>query len=121
MWSDVSDLWTQLESELERHMLAEEKFLIVRLRESNPEDAETILTDHRAIRARLAEFGVGIDLHIIRMTMASKFIDELQKHARLEDKLLYQWGDAHLGERDQASLLSALASKATRRVLRSTR
>ena len=117
---ELSELWTRFELELERHMGAEERFLLPAFARANADEAEAILADHKEFRCRLTEIGVGVDLHIIRLAVASKFIDHLRAHAHREDKLLYQWGDEHLDHGARLSLLGALersVNRATRRRL----
>ncbi|MGH7283375.1 MAG: hemerythrin domain-containing protein [Polyangiaceae bacterium] len=108
---ELSALWTRFETDLGHHMEAEEKFLIPAFAREYPEEAEAILGEHREFRCKLAELGVGVDLHIVRLTVASKFIEALRAHAHREDGLLYQWGDENLELRERASLLRALRQR----------
>jgi Hemerythrin HHE cation binding domain len=105
----VARLWTALESGLLAHFDAEETHLIPELLSStSARDARVIIGEHRHLRARLAELGVGIDLHMVRVEMARDFVHELRAHARNEERLLYPWADEHLGENEQRSMLDAL-------------
>ena len=107
---DVASLWTTFESGLLAHMEAEEEHLIPALLRLREREARALVHEHRHIRTRLAELGVGIDLHIVRLASARNFIDELRAHAQGEDRLLYQWGDAHLDEAQRQSVLAALSA-----------
>jgi hemerythrin-like domain-containing protein len=108
----VATSWGKFDTELLAHLDAEERFLIPALFQVNQRAARTILEEHRHIRTRLTELGAGVDLHIVRLTTARAFIEELRAHARHEDTLLYQWADEHVGEADRGLLLNAL-TKAT--------
>lgn len=108
----VAASWAKFDTELLAHLDAEERFLIPSLFRANPRAAQTILEEHRHIRTRLTELGAGVDLHIVRLTTARAFIEELRAHARNEDRLLYKWADEHVEEADRGLLLHALA-KAT--------
>lgn len=111
---ELSSLWTQFESELGRHMDAEERFLIPSFARAHPEEAKAILDEHRDFRCKLEELGVGVDLHIVRLTVADKFIEGLRAHAHREDGLLYKWGDKNLGVHERDSLLRALRKRIAR-------
>jgi hemerythrin superfamily protein len=104
----IASLWNQFDARLLAHLAAEEKYMIPPLLRVDPPGARAILEEHEHIRARLTELGAGVDLHIVRLGTARAFIDELRAHANHEDKVLYQWADAHLGESDRATLLRAL-------------
>lgn len=104
----VAHLWNEFDDHLTKHLEAEERFLIPQLFASNPREARTILREHRHIRSRLVEAGVGVDLHIVRLEMVRGFVEELRAHARHEDDILYRWADENLGVSEQSALLAAL-------------
>jgi hemerythrin len=108
---DVASLWTELESGLLAHLEAEEAIMIPALVRTCARDARVILEEHRHIRSRLAELGVAVDLHTIRVDTARDFIDELRAHAENEDRLMYRWVEAHFAEPERMSALSELASR----------
>ena len=108
---DVAKLWTDFESGLLAHLEAEEATMIPALLRACARDARVIVQEHRHIRSRLAELGVAVDLHTIRLDTARDFIDELFAHAENEDRLLYRWADGHLGEPERVSALSELAAR----------
>jgi hemerythrin-like domain-containing protein len=105
---ELSQIWTRFESDLQRHMDAEEKFLIPAFARINASEAAALLADHKEFRCRLAELGVGVDLHIVRLAVASKFVERLRAHAHREDELMYRWADEHLDEGVRISLVGAL-------------
>jgi hemerythrin-like domain-containing protein len=118
---ELSELWTRFESDLQRHMDAEEKFLLPAFARVNATEAQAVLADHEEFRRRIAELGVGVDLHIVRLAVASKFIDRLRAHAHREDELLYRWADENLDEGNRTSLLRALEQGFVKaRLLRAT-
>jgi hypothetical protein len=43
------------------------------------------------MRAKLAELGVGIDLHQIPPELVNDFIDQLRQHALHEEAIAYRW------------------------------
>lgn len=114
---DIGKLWAEFETGLTTHMEAEERTLIPALARVDPTEANGILTEHGRIRARLAELGPSVDLHVVRLDVARAFIDEIKAHAEREDRALYAWGDEHLAEPDRAKLLADLRD-AARNVVR---
>jgi len=103
-------LWNEFDNHLTKHLEAEERFLIPQLFAANPREARTILREHRHIRSRLVEAGVGVDLHVVRLDAVRGFVEELRAHARHEDDILYRWADEHLGVGEQSTLLAALTT-----------
>jgi hemerythrin-like domain-containing protein len=112
----VRSSWTEFEAGLLAHLEAEEKLLIPALARSSERDARAIIEEHRHIRARVAELGVGVDLHIVNLDAARAFIDELRAHASHEESLMYRWGDEHLSASERQSLFSALVQGARARL-----
>ena len=110
---DIAKLWTAFEAGLLMHLEAEEKHLIPALQKASERNARVLIQEHRHIRTRLEELGVGIDLHIVRLTVARDFIDELRAHAKNEDRMLYQWSDANLDEQQRAAVTTALHIRVT--------
>ncbi len=99
----VARLWTEFESGLLAHLDAEEAHLVPALLRASERDARVILGEHKHIRLRLAELGVGIDLHTVRLESARHFIDELRAHAYNEDRLLYRFADQQGGDHERRS------------------
>jgi len=110
---EIQRSWTDLESSLLVHIDAEEKVLVPALRRRREKEAISILEDHKRIRARLAELGAGIDLHIVRLETARALVQDLRSHAQSEDRI-YEWADTELAEADRISLVSAIAQTARR-------
>jgi hypothetical protein len=108
---DLAKVWTEVESGLLSHLDAEEEQMIPALPRAYERDARVLIQEHRHIRTRLTELGEAIDLHIVRLDTIRDFIDVLRAHARNEDKLLYNWTDAHLKEPHRASAVHALTER----------
>jgi hemerythrin-like domain-containing protein len=108
---DMARLWTEFESGLMGHMQTEELELIPALLRDSPRSARIIMEEHRHIRARLAELGMSLDLHTLRLDTARAFVDELRAHARSEDRLLYQWAEESLDDAEKESIIRLLADR----------
>jgi hemerythrin superfamily protein len=108
----IAKLWTQVESGLLAHFEAEETHLIPELLRRSDRGARVIIGEHQHLRARLAELGVGVDLHLVRLEAARHFVDELRAHARNEDRLLYSWADDQLDDDAQLATIGALRGRA---------
>ena len=109
---ELSILWTQFETELERHMSAEERFLLPSFARAFPDEAKALLAEHQTFRRKLVELGVGVDLHIVRLVVANELVASLRAHAHREDRLLYKWGDENLESRERSFLFRALRRRA---------
>ncbi len=90
---EAADTFARFERRLERHLDFEDDVMLPAMRRVVPEEAGTLAADHRQIRARLAELGVGVDLHLTRATWVAEFVELLRAHAAREDEVLYQWAD----------------------------
>lgn len=113
---ELSELWTRFESSLERHMVAEEKWMLPAFARENHDEAERIKAEHADIRRRLTEIGVGVDLHIIRLPVAKAFVDSLRAHAARENELLYKWIDDVMSVEERRSILRELGRTVRKRV-----
>jgi hemerythrin-like domain-containing protein len=109
---EIERLWTLFESRLSAHIDLEDRYLLPALQRRSPRAARTIGQEHRHIRARIAELGLGVDLRTVRLETARAFIEELRAHARSEDRLLYAWADEHLDAEVHAKVLAAVAPAA---------
>src|SRR5262245_1762620 len=65
-WQRLETEWIAFRSELLGHLEAEEKHVIPVLARDRPVAAETLLSEHATIRARLAELRVDLDLRCLR-------------------------------------------------------
>ena len=107
---DVSRLWSALDAGLYRHMALEEQEVLPLLRQQDAREANALLAEHDEIRAKLAELGMGIDLHEVVVQTVADFIEQLRRHARREDALAYRWAEQHLPAARQAEVHGALAA-----------
>jgi iron-sulfur cluster repair protein YtfE (RIC family) len=105
---ELAGLWDQFDAQLLAHMEAEEAHLIPVLQLTSERDARALTQEHKLIRERLAELGVAVDLHAVRLTMVKQFIDELQAHAAHEDALLYARSDAAFAVDTRRTAIKAL-------------
>jgi hemerythrin-like domain-containing protein len=88
--------WALFERELGQHMELEETELLPRFKCVHPAESAQILAEHAAIRASLAELGIGLDLRRLRADAINSFVGRVAAHARREDQLLYPWVQEHL-------------------------
>lgn len=107
----MSTLWTELERGLLAHMETEEAQLLGRLEGAFPFVAEAILRDHQRIRQQLAELGIAVDLHAIRLETARAFFDDLRAHSDREELLLYRWADDLLDATERAAIVDGLRAR----------
>ena len=105
---ESSALWTRFEQEIEAHFQLEEQHLFPRLARVKPGDAAALRIEHDAIRARIAELGVGLDLHLTRADLVEALMVDLQEHIERETTLLYPWVDETLPVAEQAWLVTQL-------------
>jgi hypothetical protein len=106
-------LWIELDSALLTHLHAEDTHLISELLALHGRPARVLLHEHRHIRARLVDLGSAIRSHGARANSLPNFKAELRAHARTEDRLLYQWADAHLDDLCLTTAVDALGRKPT--------
>jgi hypothetical protein len=95
-WQQLESEWIAFQRELLGHLEAEEKHAIPALARDRPAAAETLLCDHAAIRAKLIELGVDLDLHSLRAERVAMFVEALRAHAKREEGMFYPWTDGHL-------------------------
>lgn len=88
---EAAAMFGVFERRLEAHLKTEDELLLASLRREHPADADALAADHAGIRAKLAELGVDVDLHLCRADWIAAFVDMLKAHAGREDALLYRW------------------------------
>jgi hemerythrin-like domain-containing protein len=94
--SKLHQMWDTFENALLAHMVAEETELLPAYARVSPDEADGIARDHHFFRTTLAEFGVDLELHLMRSTAVEAFLGRLRAHASIEDKSLYPWAKASL-------------------------
>ena len=104
--------WGEFEKGLLAHLEAEEKFILPRFAKDHELEASVIRREHGAFRETLAELGVMVDLHAIRMNAANDFVRSLREHARREDALMYRWAQENLAQEARAEVLNSLRLRA---------
>jgi hypothetical protein len=78
--------WDELEQALLAHLDLEEMHLLPRVR---PEVARGVRAEHDALRTKLGEIGIALDLHTVRAEQIERLAAELRDHAAREDSGLY--------------------------------
>ena len=98
--------WNELEEALSAHLHAEDQFMIPALGRVRPREARAIAAEHRLIRERLAEIGARFKQKQMHVDLIREFVDELDAHARHEEKIFYEWADAWLDDKERALLFA---------------
>lgn len=89
----ASEAFGEFQCHLADHLDLEERLLLPELALVRPREAEQLRTEHRAIRQRVDELGIGVDLHVTRIGAIEGLAQMLRDHAAREDHLLYRWAD----------------------------
>ncbi len=89
--SKLREMWTAFEGALLAHINAEESELLPLYAKAHPPAAAALFEDHRFFRRALTDFGVDLDLHLMRADLVESFIRRLRDHAMSEDGGLYAW------------------------------
>lgn len=110
----AGELFTALETQLEAHMRMEEEHVLPGLARVDPLEARELREEHDAIRARLSELAVRVDLHAARVEAVTDLVRTLHAHARREDGLAYRWAEQTL----EPSLTTQLREAVARRIAR---
>jgi len=100
--------WAELERGLAGHLDAEEKWIFPAIEPTHPDETRALRAEHAAIRERLAELGLELEIHALREETAERFIETIRAHGAREDALLYRWADQVLAEGPKASVLERL-------------
>jgi hemerythrin-like domain-containing protein len=100
--------WNDFEKGLLAHLEVEEKFILPVFSVDHDVEARGIRAEHEAFRATLAKLGVMVDLHAIRMDVATGFVRALRDHARREDALMYRWAEENLAGETRAAVATML-------------
>lgn len=98
------EVYRKFDVALAEHLAIEEEQLFPELSTTEPGEVTQLRTEHAAIRRRLDELGIGVDLHLTRLPAIRALVDDLHAHALREDRLLYPWADRVLSEHARAQL-----------------
>jgi len=89
----AENAYEEFEQVLSTHLEAEEQLLFPDFAHSEPEETNRLREEHRRIRSRVEELGVGVDLHATRIGAIRELVQILRAHAARENALLYRWAD----------------------------
>ena len=98
----------ELETRLDQHLTFEDRELLPALAKIDAKEAEALAADHRRLRARLTELGVGVDLHATRAHNVRALLADLAVHARREGELMYRWAGEAFDEPTRRTWLRRL-------------
>jgi hemerythrin-like domain-containing protein len=107
----AAKLWTGFDTRLRAHMELEEHLIVPAFGRAHPSEAAHVLEVHSQIRGTLLKLGMGIDLHLARADMVTRFVDLLREHAAHEDKLMYTWLDQHLDPHTRSAVLERVVGR----------
>jgi hemerythrin HHE cation binding domain-containing protein len=93
---EVARAFTELEVRLAPHLEMEERLLFPEFARVEPAETAALRTEHDAIRARIGELGVELELHHSRLSTIEELALVLRRHAAREQALLYRWADKAL-------------------------
>jgi iron-sulfur cluster repair protein YtfE (RIC family) len=93
---ELIEQYRTFEHAILEHLAAEEELVLPSYAEAAPEDARRLQNDHAALRERLYEVGVAVELHAVRAQTLSALVDQLRIHAAREEEALYPWAQEHL-------------------------
>jgi hypothetical protein len=99
-------LWNELSAALSIHLHAEEMFMVPALGRARPRDARAILAEHRLIRERLTEMDARLARREICVDLMRDFVEELDAHARHEEKIFHTWAENWLDAEERALLIA---------------
>ena len=91
--------YAALEHMLAAHLEAEEQLLFPDFAREEPDEVRRLREDHRRIRMRVEELGIGVDLHATRIGAIRELVQLLRAHAARENALLYRWADRAAADR----------------------
>jgi hemerythrin len=87
---EAARAFTELEVRMAPHFEMEERQLFPELARIAPEEATALRAEHDAIRARMGELGVELELHHSRLSTMEELARMLRRHAARENALLYR-------------------------------
>lgn len=102
------ETFRRFEKLLLEHLEIEERQLFPELAATNVAEIADLRDEHRAIRTRVEELAVGVELHQVRLSAIRTLVDNLHHHAAREDRLLYRWADGVFSEPARRSQVEAM-------------
>jgi hemerythrin-like domain-containing protein len=82
-------VWKQVEASLLKHFDVEEMFVFPAVREGHSAEIDGLRREHDAMRRRLGELGLALELHTLRCDAIESLCAALREHAEREDALAY--------------------------------
>jgi len=107
----LRDAWSRFEQGLLAHLETEERHVLPRIARVAPAEAEAIASEHEALRSRLEDLGVGVDLHAVSLGAAEELAVTLRAHALREERLLYRLADEELDGPSRLALEQGLSGR----------
>jgi iron-sulfur cluster repair protein YtfE (RIC family) len=87
---ELEQTWDELERTLLLHLEHEELYLFPTLAREDRTEHDALARDHAEFRRLLAEIGVGVELHCVRLEVLRALAERLTAHAKREDETLYR-------------------------------
>jgi hemerythrin superfamily protein len=105
---DLAQEWSRFEADLLRHFEIEERSLLPRFAQDQPEEAAALRLEHAALRRDLLALGIRADLHFLRAEAVRDFVADLHAHATREERSLYPWAKEHVAHGTWAEISEGL-------------
>lgn len=105
------DTFRRFEKLLLAHLEIEERQLLPELAATHAREVADLRDEHRAIRTRVEELAVGVELHQVRLSAIRTLVDDLHHHAAREDRLLYRWADRVFSEPARRAELESMFTR----------
>ena len=99
--SGLRKMWARFEREVRDHIRIEEAELLPGYALKHADEAAAIRRDHAYFDNVLTEFGVDIDLHLLREKSVEEFGTCLRAHGEREQRGLYPWAEREPGLMDR--------------------
>jgi hypothetical protein len=96
-WLAIGSAFDVAERRIFVHLEIEEAELLPGYAVVAPNDAAIVRNDHARIRDALAEIGLEVDLHGVRLDMVQRLVDRVREHTERENAGLYRWAAARDG------------------------
>jgi hypothetical protein len=106
--------WTEFDARTRAHLHAEEQWLLPALLRWRQRDARVIVEEHKLIRRRLDELGIGIGNQEVQVYDLCRFLDELRAHSRIEEEGVYRWAEEHLNQSAKDELFANIPQPSTK-------
>ncbi|MEZ4221544.1 MAG: hemerythrin domain-containing protein [Polyangiaceae bacterium] len=109
----IQSVWTEFEQALNRHLDAEEEFILPALQAAHPGEVTSIRREHDRIRDLVFDLGIRADLRTLRRDVADALVHLLEEHAAREEIGVYALADREL-KAQREGLFARLADRIDR-------